>query len=175
MIGQYPDIFTAAVLRNPVISVGEISISDIPDWYYAEFGLPYPASMTSSPPPPFMLNTDDDDDSKKNIVQLGMTPDVYQKLYNASPIRYADKVTADVLLLIGRDDLRVAPTQGYTYYHTLKALRHNDEDGIEKGRVEMLVFDGESHPLDGVQCARVGWEAAKAFFARAAGRGMGSN
>ncbi|KAK2462496.1 hypothetical protein APHAL10511_005466 [Amanita phalloides] len=166
LIGQFPDIFTAAVLLNPVISAGEISTSDIPDWYYAEFGVPYPISMRSSPPG--LLTSDAKADEATHSattdpIQLGMTPEVYQKLYNASPIRFADKVKADVLLLMGRDDLRVAPTQGYGYYHTLKALR-NQEMTAEGRRVEMLVFDGESHSLDGVECARVVWEATKDWF-----------
>jgi len=29
----------------------------------------------------------------------------------------------------------------------------------------MLVFDEESHPLEGVECARLCWEASKAWFA----------
>jgi len=149
LIGQFPDVFTAAVLRNPVISVGEISTSDIPDWYYAEFDIPYPVPIPS-------LHAGDN-----SITAL--TPSVYEKLYNASPIRLAPKVTADVLLLIGKDDLRVAPTQGYTYYHTLKVLQHSRSSGNQ--RVEMLVFDGEAHPLEGVECARVGWEATRAWFA----------
>ena len=158
MVGQYPDMFTAAVLRNPVISVGEISTSDIPDWYYAEFGLSYPVPIASSPP----ISQGDGGIPSENSMQLGMVPAVYEKLYNASPLRLADKVTADVLLLVGKDDLRVAPTQGYGYYHTLRALRKGN-------RVDMLVFDGESHPLNGVECERVCWEAAKAWFVESVG------
>jgi len=155
LVGQFPDVFTAAVLRNPVISLGEISTSDIPDWFYAEFDIPYPVPMPSS--------------SSLSLLGAGdnsitaMAPSVYEKLYNASPIRLAGKVTADVLLLIGKDDLRVAPTQGYTYYQTLKTLQYCRSPGNQ--RVEMLVFDGESHPLEGVECARVGWEATRAWFA----------
>jgi len=164
LVGQFPDIFTAAVLRNPVISVGEISTSDIPDWYYAEFGLEYP--IASSRP---ISHSSSESDSDVNAIQLGMVPEVYQKLYDASPLRFADKVTADVLLLIGKDDLRVAPTQGYGYYHTLKALRNGN--GVAKeSRVDMLVFDGESHPLNGVECERVCWEASKAWFLESAGK-----
>jgi len=72
-------------------------------------------------------------------------------------------VRADVLLLIGAVDLRVAPHQGMNYYHALKGLRHGKKDVAE---VEMLVFDGESHPLEGVEASRVGWEAARDFYTR---------
>ncbi|TEB06340.1 hypothetical protein FA13DRAFT_1722963, partial [Coprinellus micaceus] len=37
LIGQFPDKFTAASMRNPVISGGDTTGTDIPDWYYLEF------------------------------------------------------------------------------------------------------------------------------------------
>jgi acylaminoacyl-peptidase len=172
VIGQFPDIFTAAALRNPVISVGEISTSDIPDWGYAEFGLQYPVPIASSPPTISHSSSQSDgvvSSENATATPLGMVPEIYQKLYNASPLRFADKVTADVLLLIGKDDLRVAPTQGYGYYHTLKALRNGKGTAKGGSRVDMLVFDGESHPLNGVECERVCWEAARAWFLESTG------
>lgn len=130
MIGQYPEVFTAACLRNPVISCGEISTTDIPDWYYFEFGLPY---------------------DSKTIV----TPEIYATLFSASPISHVDKVKAKVLLHMGVVDLRVAPTNALGYYHALK--------GREKV-VEMLAFPKDSHPLDGVETARICWESARDWF-----------
>ncbi|KAJ8475496.1 hypothetical protein ONZ45_g15588 [Pleurotus djamor] len=130
LIGQYPDVFTAAALRNPVISVGELSTSDIPDWYYSEFGLPY---------------------TPKSLI----TPEVYETLFKASPTAYVDEVKAKVLLLIGGSDLRVAPTQGVGYYHALK--------GRGK-KVKMLWFEGEGHPLEGVEATRVGYEVVLDWF-----------
>ena len=72
-----------------------------------------------------------------------------------------------MLLLIGASDLRVAPTQGMEYYHALKGRRQVKESKSKVGEVEMLIFEGESHPLDGVEAARVGWEAARDFIADA--------
>ncbi|KAG1744584.1 Alpha/Beta hydrolase protein [Suillus paluster] len=130
LIGQYPNLFNAAVMRNPVISVGELTGSDIPDWIYAEFGLEFaPQSL--------------------------MTPITYQTLFEASPIAHVDRVRAPVLLLLGEDDLRVVPTQGMRFYHALK--------GRDR-RVEMLTFPKETHPLDGVEAARVSWEAGRDWF-----------
>ncbi|KAF8329649.1 hypothetical protein F5887DRAFT_886429, partial [Amanita rubescens] len=156
LVDQFLDTFTAAALRNPVISVGEISTSDIPDWYYAEFGLEYP--IASSAP---ISHSSSESDSDVNAIQLGMVPEFFCRVADAPP-HFADKVTADVLL-IGKDDLRVAPTR---YYHTLR-----NGNGIAKdSRVGMLVFDGESHPLNGVECERVCWEASKAWFLESAGK-----
>lgn len=95
VIGQFPDMFTAAGIRNPVISCGEFSITDIPDWYFFEFGLPY---------------------DSRNI----MTPETYATLFAASPIAHVGKVQAKVLLHLGEVDMRVAPTHAIMYYHALK-------------------------------------------------------
>ncbi|KAJ8590553.1 alpha/beta-hydrolase [Rhizopogon salebrosus TDB-379] len=130
LIGQYPDLFNAAVMRNPVISAGELTGSDIPDWIYTEFGLDF------SP-------------------EALMTPAAYRKLFEASPIAHVDRVRAPVLLLLGEDDLRVVPTQGMRFYHALK--------GREKS-VDMLTFPKETHPLEGVEAARVSWEAGRDWF-----------
>ncbi|EIW76889.1 alpha beta-hydrolase [Coniophora puteana RWD-64-598 SS2] len=127
LIGQYPDFFRAAILCNPVISLGEISTSDIPDWYYAECGLPFtPATL--------------------------MTPEMYAKLWAVSPISYVDNVKTPALLCVGEADKRVAPTQGIGYYHALK--------GRNKV-VEMLTFPGETHAMDGVECAATWYEATR--------------
>ncbi|KAM6493471.1 Alpha/Beta hydrolase fold [Amanita muscaria] len=166
LIGQFPDVFTAVALRNPVVSAGEMTATtDIPDWCYVEFGIPYFASKTSS----LHLGADGSAAVDEPYEGTSVAPAIYQKLYNASPIRLVDKVLADVLLLVGKDDLRAPPSQGYGYYHALKALQNSGAKSNGQ-RVEMLVFDGESHPLEGVECARVCWEASKAWFAEAASR-----
>ncbi|KAF9228216.1 alpha/beta-hydrolase [Gyrodon lividus] len=135
LIGQHPDMFSAAVMRNPVISAGELCGSDITDWPFGEFGLPFGP-------------------------RTHITPDSFAKLYTASPIAHIDKVKTPVLLLIGEDDLRVPPTQGKVYYHALKG----------RGRVvEMLTFPKETHPIDGVEAARVSFEAGRDWFRAFAG------
>lgn len=87
-----------------------------------------------------------------------MTPEIYEKLWRASPIAHVDAVTAPVLLMLGEVDQRVAPTQGLNYYHALKA----------RGKtVEILCFPEDAHPLDSVEAAKVNWDAARDWFARA--------
>ena len=83
-------------MRNPVIAAGEIaSVSDIPDWAYAEFGTDFgPRSL--------------------------ITSDVFEKLQKASPIAHVDAVKAPVLLLTGEIDQRVPPSQSKNYYYALK-------------------------------------------------------
>ena len=146
--GRFHSFFSAAVLRNPVIFVGGISSSDIPDWGYSEFGIQYPLSSS-----PIASTTE----ASRGIPPL-MTTEIFDKLTSSSPISYVDQVSIPVLLLIGKADRRVVPSQGVEFYHALKA---------RKRRVEMLCFDGESHPLDGVETAKISFEATIDWFAQA--------
>ncbi|KAF8837150.1 alpha/beta-hydrolase [Paxillus ammoniavirescens] len=96
LIGQYPDVFKAAVMVNAVTSLGEfVASSDEPDFPFMEMGIPY-------------------------LPGTCMTPEIYRVLYEASPIAHVDKVRTPVLLLVGEDDRRVPPTQGKNYFHALK-------------------------------------------------------
>lgn len=96
LIGQFPDAFRAAVIRNPVINLGETSTTDIPDWYFEEIGVGFrPDSI--------------------------MTPDLYRDAFAMSPIVYADRVRTPLQVHIGLQDRRVSLDQGMKYYHLLKA------------------------------------------------------
>ncbi|KAG5653150.1 hypothetical protein H0H81_002061 [Sphagnurus paluster] len=150
LIGQYPEMFSAAIIRNPVISAGAMSMTDIPDWYFAEFGQAYPiASSRSAAEKP-----------QEGAVAFPpiTSPKIFERVHRASPIAHVDAVRASVLLLIGAADLRVAPTLGIEYYHALK------QRARQGTRIELLIFDGDNHPLDGVETARVVAEAARDFL-----------
>jgi dipeptidyl aminopeptidase/acylaminoacyl peptidase len=96
VVGQYPDFFSAAVMRNPVIAAGEIaSVSDIPDWAFAEFGTAF---------------------SPQSLI----TSDIFERLQKASPIAHIDAIQAPILLLIGEIDQRVPPSQSKNFYYALK-------------------------------------------------------
>ena len=92
------------------------------------------------------------------------------KIQQAFPFAHVHKVCAAALLMIGSDDLRVAPKQGIEYYHALKG-RKNSALGLggpgttDHGEVELLIFEGENHLLGGVEAGRVVWEAARVFLA----------
>ncbi|EIW81417.1 alpha beta-hydrolase [Coniophora puteana RWD-64-598 SS2] len=134
LIGQHPTAFKAAALRNPVISLGDLS-SDMPDWFFQENGFSYgPEAL--------------------------MRPEMYTKVFAMSPIAYVDDVRAPVLIMLGEEDKRMPPlVHGKEYYHALKG----------RGKVvEMLMFPGQGHTLDGVEATRVGWEATRDWFASVA-------
>ncbi|KAI9511046.1 alpha/beta-hydrolase [Russula earlei] len=133
LIGQYPDTFSAAVLRNPVICSQPAS-TDIPDWYFFEFGV------------------------RPSTESEQMTPALYAQLYPSSPIAHVRNVKAPVLLLLGVEDRRVVNVQGKTFFHALRGLGK---------KVELLMFEGEGHALDGVEAARVGWDVTIDWFDKA--------
>jgi acylaminoacyl-peptidase len=166
VIGQYPDFFSAAALRNPVISASDVSNTDIPDWYFAEFGLGYP--LASSPVSSYEgdAKTVLSPQTSSDIPPL-VDGDAFAKLQAASPTRYLDDMKVPVLLMIGAADRRVAPAQGILFYHALKARYSQAEKAAQGAKVDMLVFEGESHPLDGVEASRVGFEAIRDWFMEA--------
>ncbi|KAI0028785.1 Alpha/Beta hydrolase protein [Vararia minispora EC-137] len=98
LVGRYPDVFSAAVLSNPVITALPAE-SDIPDWYFEEF-LPQPPSALSREQIP---------------------PELYRTLFGMSPISHAENVKTPVMLFLGLSDHRVSNTHGMALYHALRA------------------------------------------------------
>lgn len=96
MIGQFPDTFVAATLRNPVTNLGETSVTDIPDWYFEEIGVPYTSRAV-------------------------MTPSIYARGFERSPMAHVDRIRAPLQVHLGLKDQRVAVDQGKKFYHALRA------------------------------------------------------
>ena len=97
MVGQYPDLFNAVCLRNPVTNMSSmISGSDIRDWCFAEA-----CGM---------------DAQTQNI----QTRDQVTKMYTCSPIAYSHQIRAPCLIFVGQEDQRVPSYQGIEFHFLLK-------------------------------------------------------
>ncbi|GMH64753.1 hypothetical protein TrRE_jg11191, partial [Triparma retinervis] len=99
MVGQYPDVYKVAAMRNPVTNIATMTTAtDIRDWCDVEALGAYDFG---------------------NFRAAGK--EELAKMYDASPCRWAKDVKGKVLVAIGMKDLRVPPSQGLEYYHELKS------------------------------------------------------
>lgn len=98
LIGQFPDLFKAAICRNPVINIASmVGSSDIPDWCFIETGYEI-----------------------FNFKNLG-DPDAYKKMFECSPIKYVDNIRTPILIALGEKDRRVPWRQGHELRRSLLA------------------------------------------------------
>ena len=109
-----------------------VTATDIPDWCYVE-GLGTYDWTTYRPPSKEELST----------------------MYDASPIRYMDAVTAPTLVALGLDDLRVPPSQGLEWYHSLRSK------GVP---TKLLTYEGNDHAIDGPAAEADHWINIKQWF-----------
>ena len=134
-IGQFPDLFKAACMRNPVTNIATMtSTTDIPDWAVIEAcGLgKYDWKHFTGP----------------SAEQLTV-------MYNKSPIAHSHKVKTPTLMALGTKDLRVPPSQGLEYYHVLRSK------GVE---TKLLLYDDCDHPIGAVCSKADHWINIKRWF-----------
>jgi acylaminoacyl-peptidase len=134
-IGQNPELFKVAAMRNPVCNVATmVTPTDIPDWCYVEALGPGNYDWTT---------------------YKGPTPDELTKMWEASPMAHIDNVVSPTLLAIGKSDKRVPPSQGIEYYHALRSK------GV---KTKLLLYDDDDHAIDKVQSEADHWINIKQWF-----------
>eukprot|EP01041_Mallomonas_annulata_P010128 gene10128-21122_t len=128
MIGQHPDLYKVAAMRNPVIDISAmISSSDIPDWCVAETFSATDSFSSSTGPLGF--------DPLRTV-----NKEAVLKLWSCSPVAWVHNVRAPTLLCVGLKDRRVPPAQGLYYHQLLKAKR-----GVP---TRLMVFPEDCHAID---------------------------
>ncbi|KAJ0232706.1 Acylamino-acid-releasing enzyme [Hirschfeldia incana] len=102
LIGQAPDKFVAAAVRNPVCNIASlVGITDTPDWgFFQAYG-------------------------DKNRYTEAPSPEDMSRFHQVSPISHISKVKTPTLFILGSLDLRVPISNGLQYMRALK------EKGVE--------------------------------------------
>ncbi|XP_048333988.2 acylamino-acid-releasing enzyme isoform X3 [Ziziphus jujuba] len=118
LIGQAPDKFAAAAVRNPVCNLAlMVGTTDIPDWCYVEtYGSEGKKIFTEAP----------------SAEQLTF-------FHSKSPISHISKVKAPTIFLLGAQDLRVPVSNGLQYSRALK------ERGVD---VKVILFPNDVHGIE---------------------------
>jgi acylaminoacyl-peptidase len=113
-------------MRNPVVNLPSMTTAtDIPDWTFVE-----------------ALGTYDWQDYRPP------TAHQLQVMWQKSPVRYVHNVTAPTLVALGLKDLRVPPSQGLEWYHTLRARRVP---------TKLLTYEEDDHAIAGVEAEADHW------------------
>jgi acylaminoacyl-peptidase len=130
---QYPDLFQAAAMRNPVVNIASmVTATDIPDWTYVEACGSYDWKQFRPP-----------------------TADQLQTMWEKSPVRHVEAVKTPTLVALGLKDLRVPPSQGLEWFHTLRSM------GVP---TKLLTYEGDDHALAGVATEADHWINIKRWF-----------
>ena len=104
LIGEYPDEYAAAVLRNPVTDLLHLyNTSDIPDW-----------TLAQTVNGPFDLET-----GRNRYADTALMTNLIER----SSIRLLDQIKTPVLLQLGKKDRRVPYSIGLRFYECLKAKK----------------------------------------------------
>lgn len=128
MVGQHPDLYKAAVMRNPVTNIASmVGVTDIRDWCFVE-----------------ALGIGSYDFEGYPIC----TPEMMARMFAASPIAHAHNVRAPTLLCVGAKDRRVPCSQSVEFYNVLKA------QGV---KTKMLWYPEDVHAIDIVKSDADEW------------------
>lgn len=112
--------------------IGMQIATDIPDWTVSECGLPFDLMRSHFIPPEF-----------------------YEKMRASSPSSLIDHVITPTMILLGKGDRRVPPSQGLNWHYALKARK------IES---KLMIFEDTGHSLDTIEAEKYGFQEAASFF-----------
>lgn len=146
LTAQYPELFCAAVLRNPVVNIASMAgASDIPDWCYVECGIDMPDAGNAH------ANADEH---------------ALLSMWRRSPIRHAKRVRAPTLLQIGAQDRRVPPSQGFEWARAVQTTA---------GAVRVLLYPQSNHAIDDSPRFEDAWVHGAAWLLHFCGVGAGTD
>ncbi|KAL4436940.1 hypothetical protein ABPG75_004079 [Micractinium tetrahymenae] len=133
LVGQQPDRFKCAILRNPVCDISLMihgkQLSDIPDWCYAEaWGVEEAHKRAGARP------------SHEDL----------QRFWDVSPIKHVGQVRVPMFFMLGAKDRRVPMDDAKQYINALRRRPDAPETRV-------IVFPEDSHALDKPQTEFEQW------------------
>lgn len=130
LTSQYPSIYRAAVLRNPVTNIVSMhSSTDIRDWCFTEIGC-------------FQWKM------KDTMESLLTNPQVLERMWKHSPISHIQSCQAPTLLLLGGSDRRVPPSQGIEWHQILLS---------KQIPTKLLWYPDSDHSISDSPCSDDAW------------------
>jgi acylaminoacyl-peptidase len=122
-----------AAMRNPVTNIASmITSTDIPDWCLGEVMGEYDQSHYCGP-----------------------TLNQITRMYETSPVSLVHRVKTPTLIALGMADLRVPPSQGLEWYHSLRSL------GVP---TKLLKYPNDCHSLNLVTTEIDHWLHIRKWF-----------
>ena len=119
LVGQYPNRFKAAALRNPVFNIpAMVTATDIPDWCFIEGCGVGSYNFEKGQVP-----------TREQMIQM----------YDSSPVRYAENIITPTLIALGMCDRRVPKSQGLELYHYLKG---------KNTKTDLIAYPKDVHAID---------------------------
>lgn len=137
LLGQYPNMFKAAALRNPVFDIPSmVGVTDIPDWCFVESSGINSYNFSSVMTP---------------------TPEIMDNMMKKSPSFYIESMKTPCLICLGMKDRRVPSSQGILMYNMLRTR------GIQ---TVLLSFPDDVHAIDRPASEAEHWCAIAEFLAK---------
>ncbi|XP_039266905.2 acylamino-acid-releasing enzyme-like [Styela clava] len=134
LISQYPDFYFAACVKNPVTNLASMSeLTDLPDWVPWEV------------------------DSKQFEFTSLPCKESYAAMLSKSPISHIMNAKAPCLVMLGKSDLRVPPSQGKQWAKKYRALG---------GTCKVLEYENNHHILNGVEAESDGFVNMVLWFVK---------
>jgi acylaminoacyl-peptidase len=134
---QYPEVFQAAALRNPVTDIAAmVGISDIPDWCYVE-SLGVEVVETSQREPNQGFDWGNPSPSLAHLTRMREVSPVH-----VPSVTTAGAYKTPTLVCLGMKDRRVPPSQGVAFYQLLR-LYHGAHVPLS-----LMTFPDDVHAID---------------------------
>lgn len=141
LIGQNPQLFSVAILNNPVIDIS-CPLTDIPDWAFYQCVGNIHNNGTSEISQSTSRALYDSESNRSEKWTGEHQINLRTKQWLCSPLQYVDRVRAATFIALGEKDLRVNPQHGRQLYRALKDLQN-----LRSDELKLYAYPNSNHSL----------------------------